>query len=335
MKHESVSVAVVVRNEEKDIEQCLQSLLTQHQVADEIIIVDSSSTDKTSDICKTFAEQHSDVQYCCIPHKGIGYARKEAVLRASGMYIAFLDGDCIAPQDWLSLLYTGYIVHKKTDQYLAGVGGSHTSKDDANRFQSVLSLLKTSLFASGSSAYRHSVAEDMYVYHIPTANVLYERSALLETLPDEDFSVSNEDVDISFRLTCKGFTLMQIKGSIVYHKMQRSMRGWWGSMVKYGYGKMQLLTKHKSLNLHMSAFLLPMIVLIAIPFLLMISAPALLYLGLLYILIVTFESTRLALQKRSLYTFGMLLVLFPATHLAYALGEILFFLPIPFSLKKL
>ena len=46
-----LSAVIITYNEEKKIERCIQSLV---EIADEIIIVDSYSTDKTKEICKIF-----------------------------------------------------------------------------------------------------------------------------------------------------------------------------------------------------------------------------------------------------------------------------------------
>jgi len=52
MDSTKISAIIITFNEEGNIERCLQSLF---DVADEIIIVDSGSTDKTEEICKRFA----------------------------------------------------------------------------------------------------------------------------------------------------------------------------------------------------------------------------------------------------------------------------------------
>ncbi|MDQ2657947.1 MAG: glycosyltransferase family 2 protein, partial [Bacteroidota bacterium] len=46
-----ISATVITFNEEKKIERCLESLLA---VADEIVVVDSFSTDGTFDICRRY-----------------------------------------------------------------------------------------------------------------------------------------------------------------------------------------------------------------------------------------------------------------------------------------
>ena len=46
-----LSVVIITLNEEKNIERCLNSV---KDIADEIFVVDSFSTDKTQNICKKY-----------------------------------------------------------------------------------------------------------------------------------------------------------------------------------------------------------------------------------------------------------------------------------------
>ena len=46
-----ISAVIITYNEERNIERCLKSL---EGVADEIIVVDSFSTDRTAEICRNF-----------------------------------------------------------------------------------------------------------------------------------------------------------------------------------------------------------------------------------------------------------------------------------------
>lgn len=80
-----LSGVIITFNEERNIERCLQSLVN---VVDEIIVVDSFSTDATKQICLkynvTFIEQ-----------KFLGYIEQKnfALTKASNDFIVSLDGD--------------------------------------------------------------------------------------------------------------------------------------------------------------------------------------------------------------------------------------------------
>lgn len=86
MKKINISVVLVVKNEEKNIERCLTSV---KDFADEIIVVDDSSTDKTVEIAKKFTDK-------IFLHKSLGYvepARNFAISKATGDFVLILDAD--------------------------------------------------------------------------------------------------------------------------------------------------------------------------------------------------------------------------------------------------
>lgn len=80
-----LSVVIIAFNEEKHIEQCLKSVA---DVADEIVVVDSFSTDGTLEICKKYNVK-------IIQQKFLGYKDQKnfALTHASYDYILSLDAD--------------------------------------------------------------------------------------------------------------------------------------------------------------------------------------------------------------------------------------------------
>ena len=81
----SISAVIITYNEEKNIQRCLESL---RDVADEIVVVDSYSTDRTEEICRSF-----NVKF--IRHRFVGHIQQKnwAILQASSPYILSLDAD--------------------------------------------------------------------------------------------------------------------------------------------------------------------------------------------------------------------------------------------------
>ena len=86
MAKSSLSVVLATRNEEANIEACLYSVM---QIADEIIVVDESSTDKTREIAKKFAAKVYKVKHEPIFHK----TKQKALDYAKGDWILQLDAD--------------------------------------------------------------------------------------------------------------------------------------------------------------------------------------------------------------------------------------------------
>jgi len=80
-----ISATIITFNEEKKIEPCIRCLLT---IADEIVVVDSCSTDRTREICSKYP-----VRFITRPFEGYVAQKNFAVEQATYDYILSLDAD--------------------------------------------------------------------------------------------------------------------------------------------------------------------------------------------------------------------------------------------------
>ncbi|MGA1543425.1 MAG: glycosyltransferase family 2 protein [Saprospiraceae bacterium] len=85
MEEIQISAVVITFNEEKRIETCLRSLMS---VADEIVVVDSYSTDQTKRICEDYG-----VRFIEHPFSGYIEQKNFAARQAKYNYILSLDAD--------------------------------------------------------------------------------------------------------------------------------------------------------------------------------------------------------------------------------------------------
>jgi len=79
-----ISVTIITKNEERNIERCLRSV----SWADEIIVVDSGSTDRTVEICNQFRCRVLQTEW-----RGYGLTKHFAVEQASHDWIFSIDAD--------------------------------------------------------------------------------------------------------------------------------------------------------------------------------------------------------------------------------------------------
>jgi glycosyltransferase involved in cell wall biosynthesis len=94
-----ISVVIITFNEERYIEECIRSV---SEVADEIVVVDSLSTDKTPEICKALG-----VRFIEHPFKGYRDQKNFALTQASFNYVLSLDADeTLSPKLEKSILAT-------------------------------------------------------------------------------------------------------------------------------------------------------------------------------------------------------------------------------------
>ena len=79
-----LTVTIITKNEEKNIERCLESV----KWADEIIVLDSNSTDRTVEICRKFTNH-----VFCVDWQGYGKQKNLCADRASHDWVLNIDSD--------------------------------------------------------------------------------------------------------------------------------------------------------------------------------------------------------------------------------------------------
>jgi len=116
--HNTLSVVLATRNEEANIGPCLDSV---KRIADEIIIVDETSTDRTREIAKNYGAKVFKVIHEPIFHK----TKQKALNYATGNWILLLDAD-------------ERVTQKLADEIKKIINSSNT-----DRLKRVLTLLHT------------------------------------------------------------------------------------------------------------------------------------------------------------------------------------------------
>jgi chlorobactene glucosyltransferase len=93
-----ISVCVPARNEERDIKNCVESLLSQDYPNFEVIVVDDNSNDNTAKIVCSMTEQYPNLIFVAGVQLASGwtgkpYALHQAYQRSRGQYLLFTDAD--------------------------------------------------------------------------------------------------------------------------------------------------------------------------------------------------------------------------------------------------
>ncbi len=115
------SVIIPARNEEAQIEECLNTVLEQDypQTLFEVIVINDHSTDKTVEIIKRIQEQYANLKLLhlvdLLKGQALNSYKKKAieiaVQQAKGDWIVTTDSDCFVKKSWLKT-FNGFI--KKT-----------------------------------------------------------------------------------------------------------------------------------------------------------------------------------------------------------------------------
>ncbi|MBU4348473.1 glycosyltransferase family 2 protein [Patescibacteria group bacterium] len=100
VKKHFVSVVIPTYNNEKLIKKCVNSILNQTYTDFELIIIDDGSTDNSIKVLKGFKDKRLKI-LVNKTNKGSAHSRNKGISVATGKYIFFIDGDCIASKNWI------------------------------------------------------------------------------------------------------------------------------------------------------------------------------------------------------------------------------------------
>jgi glycosyltransferase involved in cell wall biosynthesis len=220
-----ISVVVPVFNEEKEIRELLDSFLDLDWPSEklEILCVDNGSSDNSLQILKEYP--FTVLQE---PNPGPYAARNQAILHASGDFIAFTDADCKVSANWLKELWAGF-----DDPTVGAVGGTIVPRTVTNH----IDYFEGCLFKSPN----HSRGTARTQPFVVTANVMFRRAVFDELGLFDQKNFSGPDVEMSWRLIQSGRYTVRILDSplaMVYHRyrtrfadfayvLQRDAYGWY------------------------------------------------------------------------------------------------------------
>ena len=109
-----ISIIIPLFNQEKFLNETLESVLSQTYSDWECLIIDDGSTDNSAEVAKKWVEKDNRFKYFFKNNSGVSAARNFGLKNAKGDYIQFLDSDDFLYKEKLSLSMQ-IIIEKKLD----------------------------------------------------------------------------------------------------------------------------------------------------------------------------------------------------------------------------
>lgn len=101
MKKKLISIIIATYNGEKFLKNCLLSVFKSQYDNFEVIIIDDGSTDRSSQILKTFGERYKFKLIKNNKNLGLAESRNKGINKAVGEILVFLDNDSKVDKNWL------------------------------------------------------------------------------------------------------------------------------------------------------------------------------------------------------------------------------------------
>ncbi len=234
-KDPQISVVIPAYNEEKYLPSCLSAFKKQTFRDFEVIVVDNNSTDKTSQIGKTYG-----VKVLKEEKIGITFARDIGFASAASSIIARTDADTVVSPNWLETIYEIF----KTQPETVGITGLWKLPE-----KPILNLI--------SYIYLNSVfnlGAKLFLGHIQLlgSNMAIRKEAW-EKIKDEihaNDKLIHEDMDISCHLAEIGKLsfVPQLETSVSMRKLENNfLKGLWLYLGKYPIRYFRTVLLHHSM----------------------------------------------------------------------------------------
>ncbi len=127
-----ISVIVPVYNTEQYLSRCVDSLLKQ-TLPIQIILVDDGSTDKSGEICDSYADKNKNITVIHKQNGGSSSAKNAGVSAADTEFVGFVDSDDWVTEDmyeYLNRLQSEYKADVVQIEYLTVTGEDNSVKDN-------------------------------------------------------------------------------------------------------------------------------------------------------------------------------------------------------------
>lgn len=179
-----ISVIVIARNEEKNIEKCIRSILNQKYTSHlfELILIDDRSDDNTSGIAKQFNHpSFRSFRLADFPEFIHSPAFKKSGIElgvhlSNNETIVVTDADCTHHEQWLRTI--SYVQEKHKAVFVTGPVIIEGRDNLLVKMQQMESLVFMSITAAGIRSRLHDIANG--------ANMAFSKKAFLQTNPYHD-----------------------------------------------------------------------------------------------------------------------------------------------------
>lgn len=247
-----VTVIVPVRNEEKFITRCLDSIMEQDygRRSFEVIIVDGASTDKTKELIQVFQKKYDNLILLSNARRFIPVSLNLALQRAKGEIIVRVDGHATIAPDYLTKCVE-VLAYTQADCAGGAIMSTHDTESG-----SAIALAMSSRFGVGNARFRLSGYEG---YVDTLAFGAYKRSVFDRIgIFDEEF-IRCEDDEFNYRLIKKGgkiYLSPQIKAR---YFPRTDLKRLWQQYFNYGLWKIRVLQRHAAV-MQLRQFIPPLFV---------------------------------------------------------------------------
>ena len=237
-----VSFIMPVLNEEKTIQECLDSLFALEYPKDkmEIVIAKGPSKDNTNVLLEEHAKKNKNIVLLENPTGNTSVGRNICISHSSGDMIMNYSGHVIAEKN---LLLELAVKLQSLPADVAAVGCSNLSPGKQNFVGEVsgaafLSFMGGRIFFSQNAVF----PEERYTDHLSFS--CYRKEVVEKVGGFDPVFWCGQDYELDIRLRKAGYKILYTPKTKVYHFKRDSVRSLWRQMYRYGIARAKMVKKH-------------------------------------------------------------------------------------------
>ncbi len=230
MSPSEISIVVPAYQAEGVIADCVHALAHQTVARDvyEILIVDDGSTDETVAVARAAGAD----RVLTLKHQGPAGARNAGVEAARGEIVLFTDADCVPAHDWIEKMTAPF-----EDPVVDGVKGVYRTRQRSlvarfvqleyeDKYDKMRDLPRIDFVDTYAAAYRRAVFDQQRGF-----DPAFPRA-------------SGEDIELSYRLSQLGYTLVFAPDAAVYHRHPATVRQYLRRKYYVGFWRVRMYRLH-------------------------------------------------------------------------------------------
>ncbi len=230
VNHLSLSIVIITYNGATLVDRLMSSLmiLLDNNNDIEVVIVDNSSTDSTTDILNKWHQKLGNQLkiICAERNLGVAGGRSLGVSHATGKLILFLDNDTIVTQEAI-LQLTSYIESHPNCGVVAPALRSPQGElqESAKPFPGIVAKLRNILCGNKQNIVNDGNEDVLHPYYVIGACQLFRRSTYDQIGGlDTRIFYGPEDADFCERIRQTGLTVDYLQNVTIIHEWQRATR---------------------------------------------------------------------------------------------------------------
>ena len=231
-----ISILIPCHNEEKSIEACVSSCLSQTRVPDQVLVVNDGSTDRSGEILKQFGDR---IQVLTLPEAtgNKSYAQEIGIKFVTGDIFIATDGDTILDTKFVEYVEEDFINYPN----LTSIGGYVRSIK-----HNWLTACRAFDYAIGQNLHKLAQHHLGFLFVIPGAAGVFKTEDFKKYITFEHDTLT-EDLDFTYRLHEQDLKILYDRRLIVYTQDPATLNSYINQMRRWFGGGWQCFLKHSRL----------------------------------------------------------------------------------------